>query len=66
MQMTTESLISGYQTYSTPADLAAVSEADAPASTPAVLSFVGASSVACGSAVSAIAGSVVSTVAHGC
>ena len=66
MQLTSESLIAGYETYATTAELSTISEMDAPAVTPAVLSFIGASTVACGGAVSAIGGSVVSTVAKGC
>lgn len=66
MQMTSESLIAGYETYATPADLAAVAGVDAPAATPAILSFIGYSSLACGGAVSAIIGSAVSTVSRGC
>lgn len=66
MQMTSESLIAGYETYATPAELAVVTEVDAPAVTPAILSFIGYSSLPCGGAVSAIGGSVVSTVVKGC
>lgn len=64
--MTSESLISGYETYVTSVDFTAVSTLDAPAATPAILSFVGMSSLACGTAVSAIGGSVAGTITKGC
>lgn len=62
----TRSLIAGYRSYASPAELIEVQET-APASTPAILSFIAVSSVACGSAVSVISASGIgTTIAVGC
>ncbi|KZX21359.1 hypothetical protein [Rathayibacter tanaceti] len=64
---TAESLIAGYRSYAVQApDLSGTTEA-APAATPGVLSFIAASTVACGTAISVVGGSVVGTTVNaGC
>lgn len=62
---TAESLVAGYRSYAVAHDLSNIAET-APAATPAVLSFIAYSSIACGSGLSIIGGSAVSTVAAGC
>lgn len=64
---TAESLIAGYRSYAVQApDLSEIVEA-APAATPAILSFIAASTVACGTAISVVGGSVVGTTVNaGC
>jgi hypothetical protein len=62
---TAETLIAGYRSYAGTQDLSTVTET-APAATPAILSFIGMSSLPCGSAISVIGGSAASTIAAGC
>ena len=66
MDASTQSLIAGYRAYAAPGDLAEMTEA-APAATPAILSFIAASSVACGTAISVVSvGGTSLTVTYGC
>lgn len=66
-----ESLVSGYATYVNSTDLMSLeAQTAAPAVTPgvsvAVLSFIGQSSIACGTATSVVTGSAVGTITNGC
>lgn len=66
MEASSQSLIAGYRAYALPSDLAEMSEA-APAATPAILSFIAASSAACGTAASVVSvGGTSFTVTYGC
>lgn len=60
-----ESLIAGYASYVSTADLAADTPGGAPAVTPAT-PWIIASSLPCGGAVSTIAGSAIGTLVSGC
>ena len=63
----TDALIAGYTAYTDAAEFGATAGGQAPATTPSILSFIAASTVACGAAVSAIsAASVGLTVNAGC
>lgn len=66
MELTAESLISGYETYANLDNLTKTADITAPASTPAILSVIGLSSEGCGVGVSVIGASIVSTFAKGC
>lgn len=66
-----KSLISGYESYVDNGELnefLSMGEQAAPAvsPTPSILSFIGTSSTACGTAASVITGSAVGTIAKGC
>lgn len=67
--MTTKSaaaLVAGFTNYAAAPELGEVAET-APAATPAILSWIGMSSTACGAAVSAVSsGGVTATVVWGC
>lgn len=62
---TAESLIAGYASYVSTADLTADAHGGAPAVTPAT-PWIIASSITCGGAVSTIAGSAIGTLVAGC
>ncbi|CAM3113629.1 MULTISPECIES: hypothetical protein [Actinomycetes] len=62
----TKSLVAGYRSYAAAPELTEMSEA-APSATPGILSFIGTSSTACGTAVSVISsGGVGATITWGC
>ncbi|MEU8980637.1 LxmA leader domain family RiPP [Streptomyces sp. NPDC048309] len=64
---TADQLLAGYTAYTNAEEFGASASADAPATTPSILSFIGGSSGGCGAAVSAISGAGVSATAHwGC
>lgn len=66
VQTSAQSLISGYRSYAAAPELADVAQA-APAATPAILSFIALSTVACGAGISVIsAGGTGLTIAVGC
>ncbi|MEI3867520.1 hypothetical protein FBY40_0711 [Microbacterium sp. SLBN-154] len=66
MDAATQSLIAGYRSYAGAADLVEMTEA-APAATPGILSFIAASSAACGTATSIVSvGGTSFTVTYGC
>lgn len=63
---TAASLIAGYRSYAAAPDLAQAAET-APAASPAILSFIAYSSIACGSGLSIVGGSAVATTINaGC
>ncbi|GLX05632.1 LxmA leader domain family RiPP [Microbispora sp. NBRC 16548] len=58
-----DELISGYTAYTSAEEVGVSTAADAPATTPTILSFIGASSLACGATIGSI---VTGTVKIGC
>lgn len=65
---TRRSLIAGYESYVDSDELLTIGEHAAPAvsPTPAILSFIGGSSIACGTGASVITGSATGTLVSGC
>jgi hypothetical protein len=63
----TAALISGYTAYTSAEEFGATATGEAPATTPAILSFIGVSSAPCGGLASTVVGgSVAGTVHWGC
>jgi hypothetical protein len=63
MSNTADQLIAGYTAYTDAEEIGASSVAEAPATTPSILSFIGVSSIACGATIGSI---ITGTVKIGC